>query len=91
MIRGIPILSHKYQRLPVRVVKTMKISARNQIPGTVKAIRKGPVSTEVVITIAGGNEVVSSITTRSAESLNLREGSKVYAIVKASEVMVGID
>jgi molybdopterin-binding protein len=69
----------------------MKLSARNQIPGTVKAIRKGPVSTEVVIAIAGGNEVVSSITTRSAESLNLREGSKVYAIVKASEVMVGID
>ena len=73
------------------VVKTMKISARNQIPGTVKSIRKGPVSTEVVITIAGGSEMVSSITTQSAESLKLHEGSKVYAIVKASEVMVGID
>ena len=69
----------------------MKISARNQIPGTVKSIKKGPVSTEVVITIAGGNEVVSSITTHSAEHLKLREGSKVYAVVKASEVMVGID
>jgi molybdopterin-binding protein len=69
----------------------MKISARNQIPGTVKMIRKGPVSTEVVIGIAGGNEVASSITTRSAESLNLKVGSKVYAIVKASDVMVGID
>jgi molybdopterin-binding protein len=73
------------------MVKTMKLSARNQIPGTVKSIRKGPVSTEVVITIAGGNEIVSSITTHSAESLKLREGSKVYAVVKASEVMVGID
>ena len=73
------------------MVKTMKISARNQIPGVVKSVRKGPVSTEVVITIAGGNEVVSSITTTSAEHLKLREGSKVYAIVKASEVMVGID
>lgn len=69
----------------------MKISARNQIPGVVKSVRKGPVSTEVVITIAGGNEVVSSITTTSAERLKLREGSKVYAIVKASEVMIGID
>lgn len=69
----------------------MKISARNQIPGTVKTIKKGPVSTEVVITIAGGNEIVSSITTHSAEKLNLSQGSKVYAIVKASEVMVGID
>ncbi len=69
----------------------MKISARNQIPGTVKMIRKGPVSTEVVIAIAGGNEIVSSITTTSAENLKLREGSKVYAVVKASEVMVAID
>ena len=69
----------------------MKISARNQIPGTVKAIRKGPVSTEVVIAIAGGHEIVSSITTTSAEKLNLQAGSKVYAIMKASEVMVGTD
>ena len=69
----------------------MKISARNQIPGTVKAIRKGPVSTEVVISIAGGNEIVSTITTTSAEKLNLQAGSKVYAIIKASEVMVGTD
>ena len=79
-------LTHK-----VNQVKTMKISARNQIPGTVKMIKKGPVSTEVVISIAGGNEIVSSITTTSAEKLNLQEGSKVYAIVKASEVMVGTD
>jgi len=73
------------------VVKSMKISARNQIPGTVKSIKKGPVSTEVVITIAGGNEIVSSITTHSAESLKIHEGSRVYAVVKASEVMVAVD
>jgi len=72
-------------------VNIMKISARNQIHGTVKSIRKGPVSTEVIITIAGGNEIVSSITTTSAESLKLKEGMKVFAIVKASEVMVGVD
>lgn len=81
----------KYNQLLLRVAKTMKISARNQIQGTVKLIKKGPVSTEVVISIAGGNEIVSSITTHSAEKLNLREGSKVYAIVKASEVIIGID
>ena len=69
----------------------MKISARNQIAGTVKSIKKGPVSTEVVITIAGGKEMVSSITTTSAEILKLKEGSKVYAVIKASEVMVAID
>ena len=69
----------------------MKISARNQIPGTVKSIKKGPVSTEVVMTVAGGIEIVSSITTHSAEHLKLKEGSKIFAIMKASEVMVGID
>ena len=69
----------------------MKISARNQIPGTVKMIKKGPVSSEVVITIAGGNEIVSSITTHSVEKMGLKEGSKVYAVMKASEVMVGVD
>ncbi len=69
----------------------MKISARNQIPGIVKSIKKGPVSTEVVISIGSGNEIVSSITTTSAETLKLHEGSKVYAIVKASEVMVAVD
>lgn len=73
------------------MVNTMKISARNQIPGTVKMMMKGPVSTDVILSIAGGNEIVSSITTHFAEKLNLREGSKVYAIVKASEVIVGID
>ncbi len=73
------------------MVKTMKISARNQIPGTVKMIKKGPVNAEVVITIAGGNEIVSIITAHSVENLKLREGSNVYAIMKASEVLVGID
>ena len=73
------------------LVKAMKIRARNQIAGTVKSIKKGPVSTEVVITIGGGQEMVSSITTTSAESLKLKTGSKVYAVVKASEVMVAVD
>ncbi|MEN6609767.1 MAG: TOBE domain-containing protein [Methanoregulaceae archaeon] len=50
-----------------------------------------PVSTEVVISIAGGNEIVSPITTHSAEDLNLDKGSKVYAVMKASEVMVAVD
>ena len=77
--------------MQIHMVKTMKLSARNQIPSTVKSIKKGPVSTEVVISIVGGFEIVSSITTHSAEHLKLREGAKVYAVVKASEVMVGID
>ncbi|WAI00341.1 TOBE domain-containing protein [Methanogenium organophilum] len=69
----------------------MKVSARNQIPGTIKMIRKGPVTTEVTISVGDGIEIVSSITTYSAEQMNLKEGSKVYAIMKATGVMVGTD
>jgi molybdopterin-binding protein len=69
----------------------MQISARNQLPGTVKTLKKGPVNTEVVVVLAGGAEVVSVITTYSAEKLGLKEGAKVFAIMKASEVMLGID
>ncbi len=66
----------------------MQISARNQLKGKVKEIKKGPVSTEVVIDV-NGSEIVSSITTGSAESLNLNIGDDVVAIVKASNVMIG--
>lgn len=69
----------------------MKISARNHVPGTVKTIKKGPVNTEVTLSLAGGSEIVSVITTYSAENLGLKEGAKVFAIMKASEVMIGID
>ena len=69
----------------------MKISARNQVPGTIKTLKKGPVNTEVVVTIAGGSEIVSVITSYSAEKMALKEGSKVFAVMKASEVMIGID
>ena len=69
----------------------MKVSARNQLKGTVKMLKKGPVNTEVVVTIPGGSEIVSVITTQSAENMKLKEGSTVYAVVKATEVMIGID
>lgn len=66
----------------------MKTSARNKLKGNIKDLKKGPVSTEVVIDV-NGMEVVSSITTGSAENLKLRVGDEVTAIVKASNVMVG--
>ena len=69
----------------------MKISARNVLNGTVKAITPGVVNTEVVILTAKGEEVVSIITKTSAESLGLKVGKPVYVIVKASNVMVAID
>jgi len=67
----------------------MKISARNVLPGTVKEIKKGAVNAEVVIALRGGEEVVSIITNASVERLGLKTGGEAFAIVKASDVMVG--
>lgn len=69
----------------------MKISARNVLKGTIKKIIPGAVNSEVVIEIAGGVEIVSVITKESVESLGLEVGKEVYAVVKASNVMVAID
>ncbi len=66
----------------------MKISARNVLEGTVKSVEHGAVNSEVVIELPGGAEIVSVITKQSAESLKLKPGKKVYAVVKASNVMV---
>lgn len=67
----------------------MKISARNQLAGTVQSITPGSVNTEVVIQLAGGEQLVSVITKDSAESLGLQPGGEVVAIIKASNIMVG--
>jgi molybdopterin-binding protein len=69
----------------------MKLSARNQIKGTVKSINHGAVNSEVVIEVAPGVEVVSVVTKASAESLGLKPGSTAYAVIKASNVMVAVD
>jgi len=69
----------------------MKLSARNVLPATVKAVTPGTVDTEVVVELAPGIEVVSIITKKSAETLGLKPGAKAYAIVKASNVMIGVD
>jgi molybdopterin-binding protein len=69
----------------------MKTSARNQLQGKIKSITHGAVNTEVVIELPGGIEIVSIITKNSAESLGLMVGKTVYAVIKASSVMVGVD
>jgi molybdopterin-binding protein len=69
----------------------MKISARNSFPGTVTQIKLGPVSAEVTINVAPGIDVVSVISTVSAEQLKLKVGSKAFALIKASSVMVGVE
>lgn len=69
----------------------MKISARNVLPGKVVAIVRGPVTTEVTLEIAPGVQVVSTITSSSAQSLGLVAGGKAFAVIKASSVMVATD
>jgi molybdopterin-binding protein len=69
----------------------MKLSARNVLKGKVKRITPGAVNTEVVIEIPGGAEVVSIITKTSAEGLGLAVGKDVYAVIKASNVIVAVD
>jgi molybdopterin-binding protein len=67
----------------------MKISARNQLAGTVVSVDHGSVMSTVTIRLGGGDEVVSAITKQSAEALGLAQGDQVVAIIKATEVMVG--
>ncbi|NJO73688.1 MAG: TOBE domain-containing protein [Leptolyngbyaceae cyanobacterium RM1_406_9] len=69
----------------------MKISARNALKGTVKAIEVGSVNTEVVLEVAPGVEITAIITKVSAENLGLSVGKAAYAVVKSSDVMVAID
>ena len=69
----------------------MKISARNVLAGTVKSVTHGAVNSEVVIELPGGAEIVSIITKSSAENLDLAIGKQVYAVIKASNVMIAAD
>lgn len=66
------------------------ISARNQLPGKIKSVKLGAVMAEVVV-VVGGVEVVAAITRTSVESLNLKEGDEVRAVIKATEVMIAKD
>jgi molybdopterin-binding protein len=66
----------------------MKISARNVLKGKVKKIVHGSVNSEVVVELSGGEEITSIITKTSAEELGLKEGSEVYAVIKATSVML---
>lgn len=68
----------------------MKISARNQLKGKIVAIDHGVTTTHVKIDV-GGNVITAAITKTSADELGLGVGKTATAIVKASDVMVGVD
>jgi molybdopterin-binding protein len=67
----------------------MKISARNQLPGTVRSITEGAVIANVELDV-GGNRVVASITVEAVRELGLSEGTSVVAVIKASDVLLAL-
>ena len=71
--------------------ENMKISARNKLAGTVVAINEGTVNATVQIDLGGAVIVTAMITNASVKELGLEVGKAAYAIVKASDVMVGAD
>ncbi len=69
----------------------MKLSARNVLKAKVVQVVKGAVNSEVTLELPGGEKLVSIITNTSVESLGLVEGKEAYAVIKASNIMVGVD
>lgn len=68
----------------------MKLSARNQIAGTIKTVKPGATTTHVTIEISPSVSIMASITNEAAEELGLKPGMQACAVVKASDVMVGV-
>ena len=69
----------------------MRISARNQIKGTVVEVRKGATTSHVRVDIGGGQIITSSITNEAVDDLGLKAGGKAIVVVKASDVMIAVD
>ena len=69
----------------------MKISARNQIKGTIVEVIKGATTSHIRIDIGNGVIVTASITNEAVNELGLSLGGSVYAVIKASDVMVAVD
>jgi molybdate transport system regulatory protein len=70
--------------------ETMQISARNQFEGVVKEVKEGVVTAEVVLELPGGVEIVAVVTIDSARRLGLAPGKPAIAVVKATDVMLGV-
>jgi molybdopterin-binding protein len=69
----------------------MKISTRNQLKGTVTSIKEGSINSEVTLSISSKDEIVSVITNASVANLGLKTGKEAIALIKASNVIIGID
>ncbi len=69
----------------------MRLSARNVIKGRIQSIKKGATTAHVVLQEAGGATITASITNEAVAELKLKKGQPAYAVVKASDVMIGVD
>ena len=69
----------------------MRISARNQIKGTVVEVKKGATTSHVRVDIGGGQIVTSSITNEAVDDLGIKAGGKATAVIKASDLMIAVD
>jgi molybdopterin-binding protein len=69
----------------------MRLSARNQIAGTIRNVRPGATTTHVTIEVSPTVTITASITNEASEELQLKPGLKATAVIKASDVMVGVD
>jgi len=69
----------------------MRLSARNQIKGTVTKVTKGATTSHVVVDIGNGKMITASITNESVDELGIKDGGNVTVVVKASDVMIGVD
>ncbi len=67
----------------------MKLSARNQLKGKIVDVVKGATTSHVRIDIGGGVIVTSSITNEAVADLALAKGDEAWAVIKASDVMIG--
>lgn len=76
---------------PTSELRTLKLSARNVLRGKVKRVVMGTVNTEVALEIAPGVELISIITRSSAEELGLVEGTEAYAVIKSSNIVIGME
>ena len=69
----------------------MRISARNQIKGTVAEVRKGATTSHVRVDIGSGHIVTSSITNEAVDELGIKVKDQVTVVIKASDVMIAVD
>ena len=69
----------------------MKISARNQIQGTITDITKGATTSHVRLDVGGGTIITASITNESVDEMKLAKDQKAVAVIKATDVMIGVD